>query len=151
MREYLSAIFQRFPSFSLSLDLRRGTLTLINIGGPVIAGLLSGESSAGLVGGITGLLLTLSDTEGPLFARLATTVGVAFGIAIGALLGGWLATERPIFWIVFFVGIFAAGLLNQVGKGPHFAVRFGAIASAVMASLPPMTLMPELSLPGRSL
>ena len=73
MREYLSAVFQRFPSFSLSLDLRRGTLTLINIGGPIIAGLLSGESSAGLVGGITGLLLTLSDTEGPLFARLATT------------------------------------------------------------------------------
>jgi hypothetical protein len=148
MREYLSTVFQCFPSFSLSLDLRRGTLSLINIGGPIIAGLLSGESSAGLVGGITGLLLTLSDTEGPLFARLATTVGVAFGIAIGALLGGWLATERPIFWIVFFVGIFAAGLLNQVGKGPHFAVRFGAIAFAVMASLPAMTLMPELYFAG---
>jgi uncharacterized membrane protein YccC len=37
---------------------------------------------------------------------------------------------------VFFIGIFAAGLLNQAGKGPHFAVRFGAIAFAVVAGLP---------------
>ena len=36
---------------------------------------------------------------------------------------------------------FAAGLLNQVGKGPHFAVRFGAIAFAVIAGLP--ALPPE--------
>jgi uncharacterized membrane protein YccC len=42
---------------------------------------------------------------------------------------------------VFFAGIFVAGLLNQVGKGPHFAVRFGAIAFAVIAGLP--ALPPE--------
>src|SRR3546814_1974321 len=40
----LSAVFQRLSSFSLSFDLRRGTLSLINIGGPIIAGLVSGES-----------------------------------------------------------------------------------------------------------
>jgi uncharacterized membrane protein YccC len=43
--------------------------------------------------------------------------------------------------VVFFAGIFAAGLLNRVGKGPHFAVRFGAIAFAVIAGLP--ELAPE--------
>ena len=41
-----------------------------------------------------------------------------------------------IFWAVFFVAVFAAGLLNQLGKGPHFALRFGAISLAVVASLP---------------
>jgi hypothetical protein len=120
----------------LHLDLRRGALSLISIGAPIVLGVLSGQAGAGLVGGITGLLLALSDTEGPLVSRLGTTAGVALGIGVGGLLGAWLATVQPVFWIVFFVGIFAAGLLNQVGKGPHFAVRFGAIAFAVIAGLP---------------
>src|SRR6185312_7969724 len=120
----------------LHLDLRRGTLSLISIGAPIVVGVLSGQAGAGLVGGITGLLLALSDTEGSLVSRLGTTAGVALGIAVGGLLGAWLASVQPVFWIVFFVGIFVAGLLNQVGKGPHFAVRFGAIAFAVIAGLP---------------
>jgi hypothetical protein len=120
----------------LHLDLRRGTLSAIAIGAPIVIGLLSGQAGPGLVGGITGLLLTLSDTEGSLFSRLGTTAGVALGIATGGLLGAWLASVQPIFWTVFFIGIFAAGLLNQIGKGPHFAVRFGAIAFAVVAGLP---------------
>ncbi len=125
----------------LHLDLRRGTLSLISIGAPVVIGALSGHAAAGLVGGITGLLLSLSDTEGSLAFRLGTTAEVALGIGVGGLLGAWLASVQPIFWIVFFLGIFAAGLLNQVGKGPHFAVRFGAIAFAVIAGLP--KLAPE--------
>jgi fusaric acid resistance family protein len=125
----------------LPLDLRRGTLSLVSIGVPIATGVISGQASAGLVGGITGLLLSLSDTEGSLVARLGTTAGVALGIGIGGLLGAWLASVQPIFWIVFFAGIFAAGLLNQVGKGPHFAVRFGAIAFAVIVGLP--ELAPE--------
>ena len=123
---------------SLHLDLRRGTLFVVSIGAPIVVGVLTGQASAGLVGGIAGLLLTLSDTEGSLASRLGTTAGVALGIAVGAALGKWLAEEQA-FWIVFFVGIFAAGLLNQVGKGPHFAVRFGAIAFAVIAGLPELT------------
>ena len=125
----------------LHLDLRRGTLSLISIGAPIVVGVVSGQAGAGLVGGITGLLLALSDTEGSLVSRLGTTAGVALGIGVGGLLGAWLASAQPIFWVVFFVGIFAAGLLNQVGKGPHFAVRFGAIAFAVIAGLP--ELAPE--------
>jgi hypothetical protein len=101
-----------------------------------VVGLMRGESAAAVVGGITGLLLTLGDTEGSLSVRLGTTAEVAIGIAAGGVLGWWLATVQPIFWAVFFAGIFVAGLLNQVGKGPHFAVRFGAIAFAVIAGLP---------------
>jgi hypothetical protein len=98
------------------LDVRRGTLSVISIGVPIVIGLLTGQTGPGLVGGITGLLLTLSDTEGSLSSRLGTTAGVASGIAIGALLGAWLATVQPIFWTVFFIGIFAAGLLNRAGR-----------------------------------
>jgi uncharacterized membrane protein YccC len=36
----------------------------------------------------------------------------------------------------FFLAVFAAGFLNQVGKGPHFSLRFGAISFAVVAGLP---------------
>jgi len=40
----------------------------------------------------------------------------------------------------FFLAAFSSGLLTQLGKGPHFALRFGAIALAVVAALP--TLVP---------
>ena len=123
----------------MKLDVRRGTLSVISIGCPIDVGLLGGHVGAGLVGGITGLLLALSDTEGSLVSRLGTTGGIALGIPVGGLLGAWLASEQPMFWIVFFVGIFAAGLLNQLGKGPHFAARFGAIAFAASARLPHLT------------
>jgi len=35
-----------------------------------------------------------------------------------------------------FLAAFSSGLLTQVGKGPHFALRFGAISLAVVAALP---------------
>ena len=119
-----------------SLEPRRGILFVVNIGVPLLIGVLLGEASAALIGGITGLLLSIADNEGSLGARLQLTLMVAAGIAIGGALGAWLNLVRPIFWIAFFLAVFAAGLLNQVGKGPHFALRFGAISLAVVASLP---------------
>ncbi|MGA9604460.1 MAG: hypothetical protein WBQ82_10135, partial [Methyloceanibacter sp.] len=101
-----------------------------------MVGVVRGETSAALIGGITGLLLSIADTEGPLGGRLRLTLMVAGGIVAGALLGAWLKAVHPTFWLCFFVAVFAAGLLNQLGKGPHFALRFGAIALAVVASLP---------------
>lgn len=79
-----------------------------NIGLPI----LLGETSAALIGGITGLLLSLADTEGPLAGRLRLTLMVAGGIVVGGAMGQWLNLVRPIFWIAFFIAIFAAGLLN---------------------------------------
>ena len=61
---------------------------------------------------------------------------VAAGLAVGGLLGIWLKSFEAIFWIAFFLAVFAAGFLNQVGKGPHFSLRFGAISFAVVAGLP---------------
>jgi len=120
----------------LDLEPRRGTLFLINIGMPILIGMARGEGRGALIGGITGLLLSLADLEGPLARRLRLTLMVAAGIAIGGLLGTWLKSFEAIFWIAFFLAVFAAGFLNQVGKGPHFSLRFGAISFAVVAGLP---------------
>jgi hypothetical protein len=51
---------------------------------------------------------------------------------------------EAIFWIAFFLAVFAAGFLNQVGKGPHFSLRFGAISLAVVASFPAMSTLAPL-------
>ena len=59
------------------LEPRRAILFLINIGLPILVGVLRGETSAALIGGITGLLLSLADNEGPLVSRLRLTLMVA--------------------------------------------------------------------------
>src|ERR1051325_7339998 len=74
----------------LDLEPRRGTLFLINIGVPILIGVARGEGRGALIGGITGLLLSLADIEGPLARRLRLTLMVAAGIAVGGLLGTWL-------------------------------------------------------------
>jgi hypothetical protein len=125
-----------FGKIWLDLEPRRGTLFVINIGLPIVVGLARGETRGALIGGITGLLLSLADQEGPLAGRLRLTLMVASGIAAGAVLGVWLKSFEAIFWIAFFLLVFAAGFLNQVGKGPHFSLRFGAISLAVVAGLP---------------
>lgn len=101
-------IGSRFFDLWRDFEPRRGVLFLINIGLPI----LLGETSAALIGGITGLLLSLADTEGPLAGRLRLTLMVAGGIVVGGAMGQWLNLVRPIFWIAFFIAIFAAGLLN---------------------------------------
>ena len=63
----------------LAIEPRRGTLFVVNIGVPLLVGVLLGEASAALIGGITGLLLSLADTEGPLAGRLKLTLMVACG------------------------------------------------------------------------
>ena len=134
-------VASRLLSLWRDLEPRRAVLFLVNIGLPILVGVVRGETSAALIGGITGLLLSLADTEGTLASRLRLTLLVAAEIVAGGLLGGWLNSVRPIFWIAFFFAVFAAGLLNQLGKGPHFALRFGAISLAVVASLP--TIVPQ--------
>ncbi len=71
----------------LDLEPRRGILFVINIGLPILIGPARGETRGALNGGITGLLLSLADQEGPLAGRLRLTLMVASGIAVGALLG----------------------------------------------------------------
>jgi fusaric acid resistance family protein len=134
-------VASRLLSLWRDLEPRRAILFLVNIGLPILVGVVWGDTSAALIGGITGLLLSLADTEGTLASRFRLTLLVAAGIVVGGVLGGWLNSVRPVFWAAFFIAVFAAGLLNRLGKGPHFALRFGAISLAVVASLP--TIVPQ--------
>src|SRR5690349_676101 len=70
-------------TLSTDLDLRRGLLFLIAIGVPLLVGLVRDEKGGALVGALTGMLLSLADTEGPLLPRVRMAVTVALGIAIG--------------------------------------------------------------------
>jgi hypothetical protein len=63
---FLARLLQPRPIWPAGFSLR-ATLALVGIGGPLIVGLVSKESTPALVGCITGLLLTLSDTEGGLW------------------------------------------------------------------------------------
>jgi hypothetical protein len=125
----------------LNLEPRRGVLFVTNIGLPILIGMARGEIRGALIGAITGLLLSLADNEGSLASRLRLMRMVAGGIAVGAVLGVWLKSFEAIFWIAFFLAVFAAGFLNQFGKGPHFSLRFGAISLAVVASFPAMSTL----------
>jgi hypothetical protein len=81
----------------LDLEPRRETLFLINIGVPILIGVARGEGRGALIGGITGLLLSLADLEGPLARRLRLSLMVAAGLAVGGLLGIWLKSFEAIF------------------------------------------------------
>jgi hypothetical protein len=140
MQTERAAVLERLAGALSALEPRRGTLFLINIGVPILVGLLRGEGTGGLLGGVVGLLLSLADTEGALGSRLLMAIMVACGIAIGGIVGFWLKMVHPVFWLAFFLAVFTAGLFNQLGKGPHFALRFGALSLAVVAGLP--TIMP---------
>ncbi len=74
---------------------RRGILFLTNIGLPIVVGLVRGEANGALIGAITGLLLSIADTEGPLAGRLRLTLMVAAGIVAGALLGHYMTFIQP--------------------------------------------------------
>jgi hypothetical protein len=58
-----AAVSQRVRRSTVHLQFRRGTSFLINIGVPVLVGLARNESAAALIRGITGLFLSLADTE----------------------------------------------------------------------------------------
>lgn len=129
----------RLKALAAKMDLRRGLLFATCIGIPLIVGLLREEKGGALIGALTGMLLSLADTEGTLGARLRMAATVAAGIALGAFIGGYLKDFPSVIWGAFFLTAFAAGLANRIGKGPHFSVRFAAIALAVVVGLPSLS------------
>jgi hypothetical protein len=67
---------------------RRGLQFLINIGVPLLVGVLRGESQIALAAVIVGMAFGFADSAGPLFSRLrflaldALCIGVGAGLAI---------------------------------------------------------------------
>lgn len=89
---------RRMASLAVDFQFRRGAFFLVNIGLPILIGLWRGEEGGGLIGAVTGLLLSLADTEGSLGARVRMGLIVASGIAFGAVVGLWLRDAGALFW-----------------------------------------------------
>ncbi|RCS25581.1 FUSC family protein [Phyllobacterium salinisoli] len=115
--------------------LRRAVLCLIPTGGPIVVGAAMGQAEAGLIGGVTGLLLYFADADGGLRQRFSILALCSAGLFAGVLAGHLLENHQALFWIVFAASAFAAGFLYRVGKAQAMAMRLAALAMIVSAGI----------------
>jgi len=128
------------------------------VGLPLIGFVAAGNLKAGVIGGATAMLVTLSDIGSTRRARIATmsaalaailiggTIGDKFGVTtyadetivlLAALLAGWVASSHPAIATVARFGALAtaAGVGMQMDQDAYPAIILGgisAIASAVV-------------------
>src|SRR5262245_35755493 len=117
-------------------SLRRGALFLVNIGVPIVTGVLLDAPRAALLGAVSGMLLSFSDNDGPLLGRLRLLFTVGGCLAVGALLGYSLRLHEVAFWLVFVATAFAVGWVTRYGREPLLATRYGLMSFAVAAGFP---------------
>jgi Fusaric acid resistance protein-like len=120
------------------IALRRTVLFVLAIGYAVVLAAVLGEWQTALIGGITGMLLSFSDDDGALGARLAMLAMVAAAGMAGGFVGQ-LVGVSALFWPLFFAAAFAAGWLYRGARGPQLAGRVFAIALSIIAGAPTMT------------
>jgi hypothetical protein len=66
---------------------RRGALFLINIGAPLVVGVIFGQSQAALAATIVGMLFSFADNDGPLCSRLRLLILDGGCLAAGGIAG----------------------------------------------------------------
>jgi hypothetical protein len=118
---------------------RRTALFVVAIGYAVVLAALLAQWQMALIGGITGMVLSLSDDDGTLAARLAMLAMVTAAALAGGILGR-LVGVSALFWPLFLAAAFAAGWLYQGARGPQLAGRVFAISLSVIAGAPTMTV-----------
>jgi hypothetical protein len=95
---------------------RRGLQFLINIGVPLLVGVLRGESQVALPAVIIGMAFGLADSAGSLFSRLRFLALDALCIGVGAGLG-YFARNHAALLVPFFVGLtLGIGLAPLTGR-----------------------------------
>lgn len=117
--------------------IRRSWLYLVTIGVPFVTATVLGHPHGAVLGGLVGLMCSFSDAdESDLEARWLILLQVAFGMTAGGFVGFLLGGYSAPFWGVFALALFAAGWLTRLGRGPHLATRFAAIALGLTAGMP---------------
>ncbi len=120
---------------------RRGLLFFLAIGIPFCAAVALRCPAGGLLGAMTGLILSFADEEGELSHRLKTLGIVATGIAIGGGAGIIMRGFPPALWVLFAISTFASGWYLGRSKAWMLAARFGSMALVVTSGAP--ALHPE--------
>jgi hypothetical protein len=57
-----------------AVEIRRGTLFLVAIGGPLLAGVITGQPAVALSGPVVGMLLAFADDDGPIGCTPASSL-----------------------------------------------------------------------------
>ena len=115
---------------------RRGLQFLINIGTPLLIGMLRGESQMALPAVIVGMAFGFADSGGPLPSRLRFLALDALCIGGGAVLG-YFARSHAALLVPFFVGLtLGVGLAPLTGRMLPLAGRHAAMAFTVAAASP---------------
>jgi hypothetical protein len=136
----------RGAAFWLHVDaghVRRGLQFLINIGVPLLVGVLRGESQIALAAVIVGMAFGFADSAGPLFSRLRFLALDALCIGVGAGLG-YFARNHAALLVPFFVGLtLGIGLAPLTGRMLPLTGRHAAMAFTVAAALPVTFNLPQ--------
>jgi hypothetical protein len=115
---------------------RRGALFLVNIGVPVIVGLLRHQADAALLGAVVGMLLAFADNDGKLSGRLRLLTVDAAMIAGGGIVGFLCRDSAPALWAVFVAITLSVGMAARSGREALLTSRHGAMAFTVAAAIP---------------
>ena len=122
---------------------RRGLQFLINIGVPLLVGVLRGESQVALPAVIIGMAFGFADSAGSLFSRLRFLALDALCIGVGAGLG-YFARNHAALLVPFFVGLtLGIGLAPLTGRMLPLTGRHAAMAFTVAAALPVTFNLPQ--------
>jgi len=127
------------PTFDAAA-VRRSLLFLVAIGAPLCAGVAGGSPAGGLLGAVTGLLLSFADDEGPLSRRFAILALNAGALGLGGICGALLHGFPWPVWVLFVALTFGAGQALRLGKGPAMASRHAAMALVVASGGPNFTV-----------
>ena len=119
-----------------SAQVRRGALFFINIGVPVIVGVLRGEFDGALIGAVVGMLLAFADNDAELPGRLRQ-LAIDAGAITGGGVVGWLCRDSAgALWSVFVAITLSVGMAARGGREPLLAGRHCAMAFTVAAAIP---------------
>jgi hypothetical protein len=119
-----------------SAQFRRGALFLVNIGIPVIVGLLRRQPDAALLGAVVGMLLAFADNDGELSGRLRLLTFDAVAIAGGGIIGYLCRDSAPALWAVFIAITLSVGMAARNGREALLTGRHCAMAFTVTSALP---------------
>jgi hypothetical protein len=121
--------------------IRRAAIFLVNIGVPLVVGVVRGESQAALAAVIVGMLFGFADNSGRLLGRLRLLVLDAGCILCGGFIGYFSRNNAAMLWPAFVAMALAVGMAPRAGRELLLAGRHAIMAFTVAAAIPTFDLL----------